>query len=362
MKAELNGQSEQTWADHAFRRAGKALLFIFSLFLFILAITLMKEGAHSLTPLVRDIFRATSPVHSLGFGWLFAYVVMSGSPVAAVALTFLDAGALTPLSTFTMITGSRLGSNFVVILLGLIYVWRGYNRASSLDMGLISFSITASTHFVGLFIGLALLASGMLDQVSIGSGMRLQSVFTVIFDPITNWLARSLPPWGLFATGLGLIIFSFSLFDRCLPEMTLKESQLGRVSRLVYSPWIMLTLGGALTLLSMSVSVSLSILVPLSNRGFIRRENVIPYIMGANVTTFIDTLLASMLMDNPAAPSVVLAEMLSIVIVSAIILTFFYRPYERWILSFVAWCTTSDRNLVIFACSLVGIPLMLLFV
>ncbi len=164
MKAELHDQSEQNWIRHAARRLGKVALFAFSLFLFILAITLMKEGAHSLTPLVRDTFRATGPVRSLGFGWLFAYLVMSGSPVAAVALAFLDAGALTPLSTFTMITGSRLGSNFVVILVGLIYVWRGHDRATSLGMGLLSFSITASTHVAGLFIGIALLASGLLES------------------------------------------------------------------------------------------------------------------------------------------------------------------------------------------------------
>jgi len=60
----------------------------------------------------------------------------------------------------------------------------------------------------------------------------------------------------------------------------LKESQVGQVSRMVYKPMVMFALGAAITMVSMSVSVSLSILVPLSNRGIIRRENVIPYIMG----------------------------------------------------------------------------------
>ncbi len=87
---------------------GKIALFLVSLFLFILALTLMKDGARSLAPLVRDSFRVTNPVNSLGFGWLFAYVVMSGSPVAAAALTFFDAGVITQLETFTMITGSRM--------------------------------------------------------------------------------------------------------------------------------------------------------------------------------------------------------------------------------------------------------------
>src|SRR6185503_137463 len=103
----------------------------------------------------------------------------------------------------------------------------------------------------------------------------------------------------------------------------------------------MFLLGAAITSLSMSVSVSLSILVPLSNRGFIRRENVIPYIMGANITTFVDTLLASVLLNNPAAFTVVMTEMLSITLVSFVILVAFYHRYERAMLSFVSWVTAE---------------------
>ena len=109
----------------AWRKVG---IFVVSLFLFILAITLMKEGARGLAPLVRDSFAVDNPANSLGFGWLFAYVIMSGSPVAAAALTFYDAGIFNQLSAFTMITGSRLGASFIVLFIGFIYVLRGRNR------------------------------------------------------------------------------------------------------------------------------------------------------------------------------------------------------------------------------------------
>ena len=91
----------------------------------------MKEGAKGLAPLVRNNFHVDNPANSLGFGWLFAYVVMSGSPVAASALTFFDAGALDKLGTFAMITGSRLGASFIVLFIGFIYVLRGHSRAAS---------------------------------------------------------------------------------------------------------------------------------------------------------------------------------------------------------------------------------------
>lgn len=341
-------------------KLSKVGIFLASLFLFILALTLMKEGARDLAPLVRDGFAVTNAANSLGFGWLFAYVVMSGSPVAAAALTFFDAGVIDRLSTFTMITGSRLGASFIVLFIGFIYVLRGRNRSTSLDMGLLSLTVTGTTYVVALVIGVGLLQTGVLDGVQPGSGVLLNSILDLIFDPISGFLLSLLPRWSLFLVGMGLIMISFNLFDRCLPQMSLKESQVGRMSRLVYKPWVMFALGGAITLVSMSVSVSLSLLVPLSNRGFARRENIIPYIMGANITTFIDTLLASMLLDNPFAFTVVLAEMLSITIVSIIILSTIYHRYERAMLALVAWITAKNRHLIFFMTIILVVPIILL--
>ena len=343
-------------------RLDKVGLFIGSLFLFILAIILMREGARALVPLVRDQFSVTNAANSLGFGWLFAYMIMSGSPVAAAALTFFDAGVVDELGAFAMITGSRLGASFIVLFIGFIYVLRGRDRATSLSMGMLPLSVTGTTYLVGLVVGAVLLQTGALDAVQLRSGMLLSSAVNLVFDPIVSLFAGFLPRWSLIAIGLGIIMLSFNLFDRCLPQMTVKESQVGRVSRLVYRTWVMFALGAAVTLISMSVSVSLSILVPLSNRGFIRRENVVPYIMGANITTFIDTLLASVLLNNPAALTVVLVQMVSVTLVSSVILITCYRRYERAMLDFVVWVTTTNRNLALFMITIFVVPLILILV
>lgn len=338
----------------------KIILFVASLFLFILAINVMKEGARGLAPLVRDKFVIANSANSLGFGWLFAYLVMSGSPVAAAALTFFDAGVIDKVGAFAMITGSRLGASFIVLFIGFIYVLRGRDRATSLSMGLLPLTVTGTTYLAGLAVGTSLLQLRVLDRLQLRSGMLLNSIMDAIFNPIIRFLTAFLPTWSLFLVGLGIIMLSFNLFDRCLPQMTVKESHVGRVSRLVYRRWVMFVLGAAITLISMSVSVSLSILVPLSNRGFIRRENVIPYIMGANITTFIDTLLASVLLNNAPAFTVVLAHMVSITLVSSIILIACYRRYERWMLDFVSWVTGSNRHLALFMMTIFLVPLALL--
>ncbi len=323
-------------------RFDKLALFLFSLYLFILAITLMKDGARTLSPFIQGVAKISSTSNSLGFGWLFAYLIMSGSPVAAAALTFFDSGVITKLGAFAMITGSRLGAGFIVLLIGFLYVVRGRNRANSLSMGLLSLCITWSTYLPAFFLGIFLLNAGYLDQVQIQQGALLQSLTDFLISPISNFIGALFPKWLVFVIGLGIIYLSFNLFDKCLPQMSIKESQVGWVSRLVYRPVVMFFFGALVTAISMSVSVSLSILVPLSNRGFIRRENVIPYIMGANITTFIDTLLAAVILGNPPAFTIVLIEMLSVSIISLIILGFFYTRYQKTMLRFIDWIYQSN--------------------
>lgn len=338
----------------------KVSLFIASLYLFMLAITLMKDGAGGVGPLIQDIFSITNPANSLGFGWLSAYLLMSGSPVAASALTFYDTNLINELSAFAMITGSRLGASFIVLFIGFIYVLRGRDRATSLSMGLLSLSVTFTTYLPSYFLGTFILGSGLANSLVIQSGVLLQGFFDRGIYPVSNLAAGYFPDWVIFIFGLGIIMLSFSLFDKCLPQMALKESQVGKTSRLVYHPLVMFVVGASITLISMSVTLSLSILVPLSNRGFIRRENVIPYILGANITTFIDTMFAAALLENPAASTIVLVSIFSTAAVSIAILLTAFHSYQHLSLKFVDMVTSTNRNMIIFMITIFIIPLILI--
>src|SRR4029079_16333598 len=75
----------------------KALLFIPALFLFILAIQPMKSGAAAVGPTIEGSFPFANPLSTLGTGWLGAYLVLSGSPVAATTISLFGAGSLTRL-------------------------------------------------------------------------------------------------------------------------------------------------------------------------------------------------------------------------------------------------------------------------
>ena len=337
-------------------------IFILALLLFILALQLLKSGAKALVPFIQQGLAVQNPANALGFGWLFAYVALSGSPVAATALTLFDAGAIDELGTFAMIAGSRLGAAFIVLAIGFVYTLRGHERQGSLAMGLLSFIITAAIYVPALAVGYWLLQVRAFDNMRPSGELALVSAIDLVFDPVIAQVEALAPHWLIFGAGFLVLWYSLNLIDRSLPDMRLKESAFSGMARLLYRPLVTFALGLAVTSITMSVSVSLSVLVPLSARGYIRRENVIPYIMGANITTFVDTLVAALLLNNPRAFTVVLVEMFSVTIVSLVILLLFYQLYERVLLRSVEIIGARRLSLAIFLAVILAVPAALMFV
>lgn len=331
-----------------------------SLALFIFALQLMKEGARGAAPLVQESLRVTNPFNALGFGWVFAYVVMSGSPVAAAALVFLAHGALSPVDAFAMIAGSRLGASLIVLVIGALYVLRGHQRQRGLSMGLLSLVVTASIYLPALVLGYAVLQAGWLGGIRFRVGVL--DLIDRAYGPLVGALAERLPGLAVFGLGMAAVVASFGLFDRGLPRMRLGRGGFGQAARLIYRPMAMFALGLAITAVSLSVSVSLGLLVPLSARGLVRRENVIPYIMGCNVSTFVDTLVVAVLLGSPEGFTVVLVEMLSVAVVSLAVLAVGFGAYERRIVRLVDWTLASGWHLAIFVAVLFLAPLVLVLV
>lgn len=325
-----------------------------------LALVFVKEGAKPLAPIIRESASVDSPASALGFGWLTASMVLSGSPIAATSLAFLDGGVINPEEAFAMIAGSRLGASFIVLIIGFVYILRGQKREVSLGAGLLSLLVTQTMYLPVLGIGFFLLSRDWMQSWQIQAEKSLNSPLDSLIDPLMSWLNSNLPGWVLFPIGFALLFISLWLFDKLLPDLHLQSTRLGQVHHLLYRPIVNFLLGAGITALTMSVSVALSLLVPLSARGYIRRENIIPYIMGANITTFVDTLIAAALLGNPAAVSVVLVQMASVAAVSLVILTISFQHYERLINLLVSRIGSSRRSLFFYILLTLGIPFALL--
>ena len=328
--------------------------------LFILSLETLKASAASLGGLIADGLGVDTAISALGFGWGFAYVVLSGSPVAAIALTLFSAEVITEIQTFTMIAGSRLGASFVVLLIGFIYTLRGKSHRQSLEMGVLSLLTTYLIYAAAIPIGLFLLLSGVFAGVRLDLPPVLFDAIESLTGPVVALLVSVLRYALLvFVAGVGVMILAFNLFDRALPDLS-QESPIRNLEAHIYRPAVMFALGAIITLLTLSVSVSLGLLVPLSAKGIARRENIIPYIMGANVTTFIDTLFATFLLDAPIAFTVVFVQMISVLVVCGAVFLLAYGRFERILLGTSRRVLATRRSLTIFMALILLAPIALL--
>ena len=339
------------------KRIGAGLI---AIILFIFALEMMKSGARGLVPLLRGFLDIEHAADCLGLGWLMAYLVLSGSPAAAIAMALLSTDALTQIQAFAMVSGSRLGASFIVLILGFIYTLRGHERWAVLSTGVLSLLLTASVQLPALPVGIFILKRGWLDAIYWPWLGHLSTGINAILDPIIGPVTRLLPQWALFVAGGAVVTVSFQLFDRALPEFQFERAGLDRPSRLIYRPEVMFLMGLLVTLLTLSVSVSIGILVPLSARGYVRRENIVPYILGANISTMIDTLAAAVILGAPQAITVVLAHMVSAIMVSLPIILLLYEPYTRLMSDVLEWTLDGERNLAIFLGVFFLVPIALI--
>jgi len=339
--------------------ARKGAILALALFAFVLALELLKKGAAGIVPILRGL-HVDGVAGGVGFGWLMACVVLSGSPVAAIALTLLASRALDTAEAFAMIGGSRLGASFVVLVIGLVDdIRHRRTEKRSAYIGVTALLATGIVYVPAMALGYLALEAGYLSDLRI-EGQALASFIAAVYGPITALLARFLPGFVLFVLGVFTLLGSFNVFDRLLPELQSGSGPVSMAGRVIFRPWAMFLIGAGVTSLTLSVSVSLSLLVPLAAKGYVRRENVWPYILGANITTFVDTLFAGALVGHPDAVRIVALLMGCVTLLSVPIVVLVPHAFERLLDRGARLATRSGRSLLVFVVLLVLVPALLL--
>jgi Na+/phosphate symporter len=339
----------------------RAIYVIAALAIFIFALQSLRAGASGLKPLLDD-FNLEGTANIVGFGWLGSYIVLSGSPVAAIALSLFSQGVISDTETFAMINGSRMGASFIVLFVGFLYWVRGRRNPDGLYIGVVAM-LTAFTLWGPVIpIGQFILDEGWFDDVRFGSPGALTSVIEVLYDPIIERIDDVLPSLGMFVLGIAVLLLSFSIFDRVLPNLEQPGPRFERASAILHQRYLMFLFGMIVTGMTLSVSLSLTILVPLTLKGYVKRDNIIPYVMGANIATWIDTLFAALLLDTPRAFTIVFVEMITGATVSLLVLVLLYEPYKRLILGGAHLATRDRRSFGVFLGAILVVPVFLLLV
>ncbi|HET9442942.1 MAG TPA: Rrf2 family transcriptional regulator [Acidimicrobiales bacterium] len=344
--------------------AARVAYLVVGMGLFVTALGLMKAGAVALIPTLQGSVFTDNAWSTLGVGWLGACIVLSGSPVAASSLSLLDGGAIDRTQSFTMLAGSRLGAAFVVLVVGVVYAVRGRHRGgrrAPISIGILSLLMTAIAYVPGAAIGYLLLDRGALDGLDIGTSPRLTSATDALFGWAVDLGRQVLPDAALFPVGLVVLLVGFQLFDRVLPSVG-SESLEDRPDAWYTRKWPMFLLGCGVCLLTLSVSVAMTVLVPLVAKGHLRRANTLPYIAGANITTLADTLVAAILLGNQDGVRVVAAVTLSVTVWTVLLIAGAYPVVREACLAAARLALQSRARLAGFVVALFAVPLALIAV
>ncbi|WP_435358246.1 sodium:phosphate symporter [Haloarchaeobius sp. DFWS5] len=343
------------------RRVQTALLVVVAAGCFLLGVRLLGSASTTLAPTLGPLLRRAirGPASALGVGWVLTYGALNGSVVAAVAVTLNDSGLLPSSELFAAIVGSRFGASAVVILLGLAeYVQeRSFSLRDATSLGVLSAVVTFAVYGPVALVGLAGFATGD-PTAPISRGVP--QFVAMERDPSATLVAEIVDAVGPvvgFALAIGLVLGSFRLFDRILAAADTDRFR-DRVGPLLGRPALSALVGFGVTFVTTSVAFSVGVLVPLYNRGFFERDELVPYLLGASVGTLGDTLLVAVVLGSPVGIATVVLAMLASGLVSIAALATGGR-FTRSVCRLETAIRVEKRNYVAFVLFLLAAPTVL---
>ena len=332
---------------------------------FLFAIQLLGTATDAAGPVVERLLDrvVVGDASALGLGWLVTYVLTNGSVVAAVAVSLFRSGVVTTSEAFLLVAGSRLGAAAIVVLVGALdYAQKRHGRTlgEGTSLGLLTFLITLSVYVPVTLAGYLLLPvlHPFLEDWSSGVDLSLGSL--QFLESVTAMITSVLGPALALLVAVALLFGSLRLFDRVLESVRaapLREYVFEHFQR----RWTSFVVGLVVTSLTTSVAFSLGVVVPLYNRGFVRRREMIPYIMGANLGTLLDTLVVAVVLESPVGV-VVVVLLLGLATLLTLALLVVYGPYLAAVETAQDRLLEDRRALLGFGLVLVAVPLALVVV
>ena len=332
-----------------------------SLLLFLFAVQLLGAStAAAAAPLERFFRRyVAGSGQALGASWLATYVLTNGSIVAALSVSLFKTEILTASQLFLMLAGSRLGGAAIVLLIGTLdyFQKRRYSFSESTRLGILTFLLSHSIYLPATVLGYLLLPGLQTGFESVSNRIELSFHPLAAFDPATRVVVDTVGV-GLALVVAVLVLFgSLTLFDRVLKRID-TEWLRKRFFRRFQHKWTSFGLGVLITGVTTSVAFSLGVVVPLYNRNYIKRQEIVPYVLGANVGTFFDTIVIAVLLESPQGVAIVLSLVAVGTIITAGALVRF-STYFQVVETIQTRLVTNRRYLAGFLISLVVLPVLL---
>ncbi|MEA5569125.1 Na/Pi symporter [Anabaena sp. UHCC 0399] len=228
---------------------------IAGLVLFLYGVTKMAEGMEALAgDRVRNILRnfTTNPLRGVITGTIATTILDSSSVTIIIVIAMVSAGLLTYLESLGVVLGSNIGTTF--------------------GAQVVAFNIDEYAP-IALFIGFLLFL--------LGRNERLKQI-------------------GLIVLGFGLLFFGLGYIENATAPFRDYPQFINWMENLGHNTLQGALVGGLFTVLIQSSSGTLAIVVTLASQGLISLPTGIALMLGAEVGTCADTLVATIGRERPA--------------------------------------------------------------
>jgi sodium-dependent phosphate cotransporter len=333
---------------------------IASVALFLFAVQLLGTATEAAAVPLRQFFahHVSGDAQALGVSWLATYVLTNGSIVAALSVSLFGNGIVTDAQLFLMVAGSRLGAAAIVVLIGALdYLQkRRYSLGEATSLGLLAFLLTHSVYLPATVVGYLALPWLQHPLESVGTRTNVSTQFSPL-ELVTTTVVDAVGAELGFVLAVAVLFASLNFFDRVLKRVDtawLRARFFRRFKRI----WVALALGLFITGITTSVAFSLGVIVPLYNRGYLKRREVVPYVLGANLGTLFDTVLVAVVLQSPVSVALVL----TLLLVSTLLTlgaTLWFDPYFRTVETAHRRLVEDFRYFVGFVVLLIAVPVAL---
>jgi sodium-dependent phosphate cotransporter len=288
-------------------------------------------------------------------------ITMSGSPIAWAFIGLWEVLKIPANNLMSIILWTRWWVNSVLLITGLLMLlkWKSLRRA--LGITVIQFFVTLSVTLLSATFVFQLLKLDIFANIwdlltsSITSSIGVWNLIEIVVNTFKLHI-----PWIINLLIIWLILLVWWLFAFDQNFSFVKDEHIAKKIRKIESTQTAFLAGFILTALTMSLSISVTLLLPLYMRKVITRRHLIPYILGANISTLFDTLFLAIMTDSVIWIRVILA-FITATIISVCIILFGFQYYRKIITFLTDTILDNKYYFILFLIIIMFIPLLFLF-
>ena len=324
------------------------------------AVIMGESLAEKIVLVIRD---TTSGVFA---GWIATALIQSSGAFDSIVVAFTSSGVMPLNLAVATIIGAEMGTSVTPFLVSVLSRLRKGARLTA------SFNVTMSHVLYNLFTLLIFYPVELFFGTFSNIARRGSSIFVRaswlnavpdILDVITPWvhpLLEHIPAWTGLLLGVGMLVAALLGIERYMTEIFSMPTSWNLIRATFRKPMRVFLAGFVFTVLVPSTSVMVSLLVPLAGSGVILADYyILPYILGANIGTVFDVMIAAIATGDPVSLGVWLVH-LSINVIGALIFFPLLDPFSRLVRWTAEKIAESPRLTLIITVAIHVVPLLMI--